>query len=175
MLKLPTARLLLVAGTAELGRAELEDRERFAQLLGAKVPEDWPPPLHSEASTRWFVEQVEANADAVGWIAWYFLLEGRDGCRTAVGIGGFTGLPDAMGTVEIGYSIMEANQGLGLATECVAALMDWAFAAGKVERITAQTMPDLAPSIRVLEKSGFTLVGEGSEPGVILYEHSRSL
>ncbi len=38
----------------------------------------------------------------------------------------------------------------------------------------AETLPELTPSIRVLEKSGFVNIGAGSEKGVIRFEFSRS-
>ena len=53
---LTTARLDLVPGTARLGHAELKDREEFASLLEARVPEEWPPPLNDETSTAWFTK-----------------------------------------------------------------------------------------------------------------------
>ena len=166
---LHTERLCLVPGTAALDRAELNDRAQFARLLGAGVPPEWPPPLNDEASMTWFAEYVEATPDAVGWAAWYFLLKEPDGGLTAVGNGGFKGVPDPSGSVEVGYSILEAHQRRGLATEGVGALIDWAFAHRRVNRIIAQTLPDLRPSIRVLEKLGFTFVGDGLEEGAIMY------
>ena len=54
------------------------------------------------------------------------------------------------------------------------ALLRRAFAFPEVDRVTAETLPELAPSIGVLEKAGFTLAeGEGSEPGVIRFELPR--
>jgi hypothetical protein len=40
--------------------------------------------------------------------------------------------------------------------------------------VIAETLPELTPSIRVLEKSGFVSGGEGSEEGLIRFELSRS-
>jgi RimJ/RimL family protein N-acetyltransferase len=122
---------------------------------------------------RWFTEYVETHPDSVGWAAWYFLLKENDGGLTAVGNGGFKGVPDPAGTVEIGYSILQKHQGKGLAPEGVGALIDWAFSYQEVNRIIAQTLPDLRPSIRVLEKQGFTFVGDGLEHGTIMYQINR--
>lgn len=171
--QLRTERLCLVPGTAALARAELEDPVRFGRLLGARVPSAWPPPLNDEGSMTWFTEYLEAHPDAVGWAAWYFLLSDAAGGRTAVGSGGFKGSPDATGTVEVGYSILEQHQRQGLAPEGVSALITWAFSHDAVRRIIAQTMPDLRPSIRVLEKCGFSYVGQGLEDGAIMYELFR--
>jgi len=172
--RLHTQRLCLVPGTAELGRAELNDRAHFAEQLGAKVPPAWPPPLNDEDSMTWFTEYVETHPEAVGWAAWYFLLRESDGSYKAVGNGGFKGMPDKSKGVEIGYSILEDHQRQGLATESAGLLIGWAFSHQQVNRIIAQTLPDLRPSIRVLEKQGFTFVGEGLEEGAIMYQLDRA-
>lgn len=75
--------------------------------------------------------------------------------------------------VEVGYSIMPAFQRLGLASEAVAALIDWAFSDPGVQLVTAETLPSLPASIRVLEKNGFQFLGAGSEEGVIRYGRNR--
>jgi len=43
-----------------------------------------------------------------------------------------------------------------------------------VQRVIAETLPELTPSIGVLRKCGFRPVGEGSEPGVIRFELTRA-
>jgi len=171
--RLNTKRLSLVAGTAELGRAELNGRAHFATKLGARVPQEWPPPLNDVDSMTWFTEYLETHPDAVGWAAWYFLLKEPDGEYTAIGGGGFKGAPDPKGTVEIGYSILENYQRRGFVSEGIRALIEWALSHANVNQIIAQTFPDNRPSIRVLEKQGFISVGEGFEDGAILYRLDR--
>ena len=85
------------------------------------------------------------------------------------------GEPTDDGTVEIGYSIVEAYQGRGIGTEIVAALVAHAFGDARVTRVIAETFPELVASIRVLEKNGFRRIEEaGAEPGVIRFERRRS-
>jgi RimJ/RimL family protein N-acetyltransferase len=48
--------------------------------------------------------------------------------------------------------------------------VEQAFMAPGVTCVIAETLPGLVPSIGVLEKLGFSLIGDGSEPGVIRYE-----
>ena len=170
MLTLETERLTLVAATLELARAELHDSRRLARLLEVAAPPTWPPPLNDANSMRWTIEFLETHADGVGWGPWYFVARGA----ALVGVGGFTGLPRADGTVEVGYSILESHQRAGLATEAVRALVDWAFGHAAVSRVVGQTLPELASSIRVLEKCGFRFVGPGPEAGAILYERLRA-
>ena len=90
-----------------------------------------------------------------------------------MGAGGYKGPPATDGSVEIGYSILPEYQQRGFATEAVEALVTRAFENPDVTRVTAETLPDLSPSIGVLEKTGFELLGEGSEPGVIRYGRER--
>ena len=173
-MRITTARLELVAGTAELTRADLSDRERFAQLLGALVPPAWPPPLNDTASMEWAARFQKENPGAHGWGVWYFLLrDDHSGSRVAIGNGGFKGRPSADGTVEIGYSLLEEHHGRGYALEAVRKLIEWAFGHPEICRVTAETLPELTPSIRLLEKCGFQFVSLGSEAGAIRYELPR--
>ncbi len=173
-LKINTERLELIAGTQELARANIESRARFAELLEARVPEAWPPPLNDLDSMRWFARYLEAHADGAGWVTWYFVLrESEAGGRVVIGNGGFKGLPTEDGTVEVGYSILEEFQQLGYASEAVRGLIEWAFAHTQVTRVTAETYPTLPKSIRVMEKNGLVFIGDGSEEGVIRYELTR--
>ena len=172
--RLETQRLSLVPATLPMVRAELARPDEFARLLGTEVAAPWPPPLNDEQSNQWMIRYLEANGDAGGWGLWYYVLRrGPSGGPIAIGNGGYKGAPTADGTVEIGYSIVEAFQGKGLGTEAVRALTDRAFGDPAVTRVIAETFPDLTASIRVLEKNGFTRTEGGSEPGVIRFELKR--
>jgi RimJ/RimL family protein N-acetyltransferase len=171
MLHLRTERLQLVAVTLELARAERTGPRRLAQALGAHVPPSWPPPLNDEKTLRWTIDFLTAHAQGVGWGAWYFLHREHGELRL-VGQGGFAGLPDD-GTVEVGYSIVPECHRFGFAPEAVNALVGWAFTHADVRRVTAQTLPELRPSIRVLEKCGFVQVGSGDEAGTVRYALER--
>ena len=60
---------------------------------------------------------------------------------------------------ELGYTFHRAYWGNGYATEAVGQLLLFGFTTLKLERISATCQPGNAGSIRVLEKSGFTLEG----------------
>jgi ribosomal-protein-alanine N-acetyltransferase len=92
-----------------------------------------------------------------------------------LGSAGFKGIPDN-GLVEIGYSMLEEHQRNGYCTEAVHALIGWAFRYPDVNKVIAHTLPDLLPSIRVMEKCGLVFVGNGPvEDGMqtIRYELTR--
>ncbi len=170
-LRLETDRLILVSATLPMLRAELSRPEEFARLLAAEIAAPWPPPLNDEQSNQWMIRYLEENKDAGGWALFYYVLrEGPQGRPLAIGNGGFKGKPTADGAVEIGYSIVEAHQRKGLATEAVRALVAHSFRNPTVTRVIAETLPHLVPSIRVLVKAGFVLIGAGSEPNTIRFE-----
>jgi RimJ/RimL family protein N-acetyltransferase len=169
-----TARLELLAATPETARAEQVDRQALFRLLEAEPPAFWPPPLNDSASLGWAQRFLEASPAHAGWATWYFALpRSGAGGRVLVGNGGFKGTPAADGTVEIGYSLLPAHHRQGLGTEAAGGLVQWAFSHPEVTRVIAETYPYLLPSIRVLEKNGFTLIGAGSEPDVIRFEKRR--
>lgn len=174
MLHLRTERLQLVAVTLELARAEQADPRRLEKLLGAHVPPSWPPPLNDGDSLRWTIDMLTRHPEAVGWLAWYFLHREHGELRL-VGYGGFQGLPAADGTVEVGYSIVPESHRFGFAPEAVQALVTWAFTHPRVTRVIAHTLPDLRPSIRVLEKCGFAPDGAGPEEGTLRFVLERAL
>ncbi|HJX83280.1 MAG TPA: GNAT family protein [Candidatus Angelobacter sp.] len=82
-------------------------------------------------------------------------------------------LPSPDGTAEVGYSIVPEFQRQGYAPEATKALIAWAFGHPQVTRVIAHTLPELQPSIRVMEKNGFTFTGAGEEPGTIRYDLTR--
>jgi [ribosomal protein S5]-alanine N-acetyltransferase len=167
-LLLETPRLRLVAADAAMIRMELGDRAALSAALACTMPADWPPPLNDDASFAYFLAQMERDPSFAGWGCWYVI---ERASNEAIGICGFKGRADASGTVEIGYSIVPARQEFGFATEAIVALIGWSKAHGALS-VVAETLPELAASIRVMEKSGLALEGEGSEPGVIRYRRS---
>jgi len=172
--RMRTARLELIACTVEMVRAEIHDRAEFARLVGARVPEGWPPPLNDEQSMQWTLKYLISNPDARGFAPWYTVLPAsEEGRRILLGIVSCKGRPSADGTVEIGYSVMEDRQKNGYGTEATAALISWVFAHPEVTRVIAETYPHLRPSIRVMERNGMTFIGPGLEEGVIRFGISR--
>jgi RimJ/RimL family protein N-acetyltransferase len=172
-LRRQTERLLLVAGDLELALAERDNRKKFSELLDADVPANWPPPLNDDDSLNWVISFFKANPGAVGWSLWYFLLDRPGEQRLAIGIGGLKGLPSPNGTAEVGYSVIPEFQHRGYAPEATKALVTWIFGHPQVTCVIAHTLPELQPSIRVMEKLGFTFIGAGEEPGTIGYELKR--
>lgn len=168
---LQTPRLRLVAATPALLRAEGDGPAPFGALLNARVPAGWPPELYDDDARRWTLNAMESRPDAVGWWMYYVVLDGGD--PELAGVCGYKGPPGEDGTVEVGYGILPAHRRRGYAVEATAALIARAFAVPSVTRVIAETLPELVPSIGVMEKLGFTFEGDGSEPGVIRFTLPR--
>ena len=163
-----TARLRLTPATQESLRMELDNAPAFAALLGASLPEDWPPGEYDRNAIQFFLEKmIEGGKEAVGWYGWYAILQGREPAAL-VGCGGYLGPPDEDGCVEIGYSICEQWRGQGLAKELVQALVDRAWTRG-ARKIVAHTTEANPASIAVLHRCGFKQA-PGLDQGQLLFE-----
>ena len=164
-----TARMTLVPATAALARAEIEDRAAFAAQLGGVVPEAWPPETLRDA-LAFFLQQLEADPERVGWIAWYGLADGEgDVVPTLIASGGFFGPPQE-GSVEIGYSVLPDFQRQGYGGEMAGALTEWALAQPGVERVIANVAAGNTSSVRLLRRLGFSERGASDEPGHVRFE-----
>ena len=169
---LESRRITLVAATAELVEADLAGCEMLAGLLGAAVPENWPPDLYGRQVMEFALQLLQDEVDQEGWSFWYMLTKTPD-MREVIGICGFKGRPDGSGSVEISYSVLDQYRVNGYATEAVTRLVSWAFSHQNVSEVSAETLPHLRQSIRVMEKNGFTFTGPGSEHGVVRYAVQR--
>jgi [ribosomal protein S5]-alanine N-acetyltransferase len=167
-MKILTPRLELVPATVEIITADLLRRDELPRLLNAPPAVGWPPPLYEVTAMEWTLRALTDDPARGGWTTWYWLLRRP---RLLVGIAGFKSRP-CEGVVEIGYSVVPFFQRRGLATEAVRALVQWAFANG-VERVFAETLPELIASQRVLLKCDFTSTGEGSEPVILRFDRRR--
>ncbi|MEF2278900.1 GNAT family N-acetyltransferase [Deinococcus sp. YIM 134068] len=177
MFKLETARLVLVATSLQVIETRLE-RETFTMPIEVG-PETWDVTFPAEwpgDSLDLFPMLAEQLRTAPETVPWGGLLIGKAD-RAVVGGIGCKSLPDASGTVEIGYGLNPSAWGRGLATEAAHALTDWALTQPNVRRVTAERLDTNIGPVRVLEKSGFRRVGErhDEEEGglLILWERTR--
>ncbi|KAA0213430.1 N-acetyltransferase [bacterium] len=150
---LQTARLRLEACSAEFAQAACSDRRRAEGLCGLRLHPQWPEPdtLQALASYARVLRQVPRLR---GFGIWTLAYEGE-----VVGDAGFKG-PPRMGEIELGYGIVPALRGRGLATEAAAALCAWAISQG-VRAIHARCEADNVSSLRVLSKLGMRACGGG--------------
>lgn len=171
---LVTQRLELIPATPESTRAALDGEPALAASLGVLVPPTWPPELLDPPALKFTARRLMEGAEQAGWWLHFVVLAHGAAGRTLIGSAGYKGPPSSDGTVEVGYGIVSDHQRQGYATEAVRGLLAHAFAVPVVQRVIAETLPELTPSIGVLRKSGFRLIGDGSEPGVIRFELTRA-
>lgn len=171
-LRFNTPRLEAIAFWPELARAAVEDRNKLAQMLNAKVPDEFPPEIMADVMEL-FAEKLEADPNLIGWWGWYLVLNEAGQERLLIGTAGFNGYPDQDGSLLMGYSLINTHYGRGYATEAVGGLLSWAFEQPQVMSVTAEAFPDNIASIRVMEKNNMQFLGAGSEAGTVKYGITR--
>ena len=170
-----TERLELIPATTDLCEAEARGPEAVGQALRVRVPASWPPPVLEPNDVERLRRQLERDPATGAWTLHYLVLRSpvAGGPRELVGVAGYAGPPSAEGAVEVGYAIAAEHQRRGYATEAVQALVTGAFHHAEVVVVTATTYAALGPSIGVLWKTGFALVGREPATGLLRYEHRR--
>jgi len=121
-------------------------------VAGTPLPDDhWHPeyPLADELDVLRPLADDVAPDPVFGLM---MIRDARDGL--AVGGIGFFGPPDADGAVEVGYGLVPAARGRGLASAALTQAIAIAAAHG-VRVVRADTDPANLPSSRVLERAGF--------------------
>jgi len=171
---LRTARLHLIPATIASLRAELAGRMHLARELDVSISESWPPELYDEPAIRFTLDRLEREPQEEGWWLCYIAeaVPNEGGVRL-VGVAGYKGPVNAEGTVEVGYGVLPEYRRQGLASEAIQALIDRAFGRPEVDRVVAETYPHLSASIAVMIRCGMSLMGEGSEEGVVRYGITR--
>jgi len=152
-LEIATARLRLVACSAELVEAALHDRRRLETVLGARIPDGWP--LADLAGFPFLHEQMRREPGLEGWGPWMMVWPDQ---RVLVGDAGFKGKPDADGVVEVGYAVLPDYRRRGFATEAVVALIGWAFSQ-EARAVLAECDQENVGSIGVLQRVGLRQTG----------------
>jgi len=172
-MRIQSERLELIAATAESARAAADDdRTQLGSMLECEIATDWPPEFLNEAAGP--LAEALAGDPQDRYTMWYVVLREP---RTLIGTVGIKA-PPKDGRVDIGYSIVASQQRRGYATEATRRLVELAFEDPRVDRVVAETLPDLGPSIRVMEKCGFrqcaaNVTGFSGEEGVVRFELRR--
>ncbi len=115
----------------------------------------------AEISPGWLARIRTATAPDP-WTHGFTIMHRASGAT--IGTCAYKGPPDADETVEIAYGVDLAYQGRGFATEAAQALVAYALSSGRVRVVRAHTRLDGKAPVRVLEKLGFTCVGDVIDP-----------
>lgn len=152
---------------AEMGR-DLKHHE-LARLLSARITEEWPPEHWEPHVYDFILKQWQEHPETGGWNRYILLAEGK---RTVL-IGTLGAFVRPEGDVEIGYSVLPAYQRRGHGTAATKAFVRWLLRQRGVRSVSAQTFLRLPESIKVMERCGLELVGEGDDPETVRYRRMR--
>ena len=153
---LRSERVVLVPQTLDQARALLEGGDPGLDLAPGYPHADTADGLRmwvehgGPEDGGWFV----TLADDGGW----FVTLADDG--RVVGDCGPAGPPDEEGRQELGYGLAAPFRGQGLGTEAVRVMADWLATLPEVRELTADVEVGNDASRRLLERLGFTVVGE---------------
>ncbi len=127
---------------------------------GLPWEEGFPPDTLHEALRR-IVAADAAGGTSLGPFFAYVVVRRSDG--RAIGDAGFHGPPGPDGEVEIGYALVPAARGAGLAADAARLLIDWAEKQPGVRSVAARTDAGNEPSRRTLARLGFARDGVRGE------------
>ncbi len=81
-----------------------------------------------------------------------------------IGSAGFHNMPDETGMIEIGFGIVPQMQRRGLGTELLLGMWQMIVKRPDVKILRYTVTPDNEPSMHIIKKLGFKLVGEQIDP-----------
>lgn len=117
----------------------------------------WPEDDLTQAAFRRRLRRQDEDISRDEAYAFLIFDQGSDRLLGGVTLGGVRRGVSQTGT--LGYWMGVPHAGKGRMTRAVAAIVEFAFTNLKLHRLEAACIPDNAPSIRVLEKNGFTREG----------------
>ncbi|MEV5611882.1 GNAT family N-acetyltransferase [Streptomyces sp. NPDC052225] len=152
----PLPTLPTTDGELVLRRAELSDAEMIYEAFQEPALRYWHArTMESPQEAREWIEDTYAgwrNETAAQWIV------ARAADNAPLGRMALRTMDLCEGLAEIGYWVLPAARGQGVAPRALAAVTDWALAAG-FHRIELLHSTRNEPSCRVAEKSGYPLEG----------------
>ena len=113
-----------------------------------------PVPLPKDFAESWFAGYEEGRRSGTRDA---FAILGADG--TFFGTAVVPAIDRATATVELGYTIMPAARGRGVATRALGLLTEWAFATLDAKRIELYISPENGASKRIAERNGYRYEG----------------
>ena len=156
------SRVTLFPHTIQHLRALMEGAEVYERRFHIKVADGVREFLMGPEVSAEFLARLNSAAKPDPWKDGFGILHVAN--NILIGFCSFTGPPSVDGSVEIAYGMAPGYQGRGHATEAARAIVDYAFASGRVRTIQAHTLPEDNASTRVLQKCGFTRSGEIMHP-----------
>ncbi len=135
--------------------ADLSDVDAFQAVVGDGVSMRWyPEPFDRSATRRWIERQLERyGTDGTGLLA----IEDKETGELLGDCGPAYQDVDGQRMLELGWHVLRARQGQGIATEAGQACRDWAFSVRREPSLISLIRPENIPSRRVADKLGFDI------------------
>lgn len=150
--RLATDRLVMISATAQHLLVELDNPDKLGRLIGAQVPDGWPPADSGESDLRQVLDELHGGAEQIGWWRRYVVQrKGPNGRPCLVGHAGLCGKPGSEGAARITATFLDADA--RVTAEAIGGLVDWAMSHGEV---TSVAMASDAPDVdAALDRYGF--------------------
>ncbi len=139
--------------------ADLSDTDAFLKVVSDPISMRWyPSPFDRAMTRRWIERQLERYAtDGTGLL----VIEDKGTGDLLGDCGASFQDVDGDSFLELGWHVLRARQGEGIATEAGRACREWAFEALRPPFLISLIRPENIASRRVAEKLGFQ-VWEGT-------------
>lgn len=138
-----------------------ESPEDVSMYLGTPYANPHRILMDESGPLRWRVPQVKSDPSVNKWfVRWMVEKETRE----IVGNISFHGPPDERGMMEIGLGIHSDFQQRGYATEALTGMWSWVINQPRVELLRYTVAPDNLASVALIQKFGFTCVGQQIDP-----------
>jgi ribosomal-protein-alanine N-acetyltransferase len=148
VLESPRLRLRPFAG-------DLSDTDEFLKVVGDPVSMQWyPSPFDRDMTRRWIERQLERyETDGTGLL----VIEDKESGHLLGDCGPSFQDVDGESFLELGWHVLRARQGEGIATEAGRACREWAFEVLRADFLISLIRPENVASRRVAEKLGFDI------------------
>jgi RimJ/RimL family protein N-acetyltransferase len=134
---------------------DLSDLEALHEVVGDATSMRWyPAPFDLDTTRAWIERQCERyEVDGTGLL----VIEDRETGQLLGDCGASYQDVDGEPLLELGWHVLRARQGQGIATEAGTACRGWAFAELAPPFLISLIRPENIPSRRVAEKLGFEI------------------
>ncbi|WP_421909883.1 GNAT family N-acetyltransferase [Methanolacinia petrolearia] len=159
-----TKRLILIPVTEDIINYEINKGKLPDALSGIFIPENWPHESVTTDVNLTFQALLKQNR----LFSFYWISNSDRENQVLIGSRGFIVHENA--DFELGYSVLKQYENQGYTTGAVETLLEWYKESGFKETVIAKTEPENYPSIKVLEKNGFSRSEFKEESGLGLVE-----
>ena len=143
-----TKRLILVPMTYQFVLKMLNNDIKAYDEFNIKPIDDWPSNDIKDILPM-IKDQLSSQLVPDGFGVWLFIDKEEN---VIIGDGGFKGIPNNNGEIELGYGIIKSKRRQGYAYEAVTSLIKWSLSQDNVKIITANCLKSNIASINLIKK-----------------------